>query len=259
MLKNVGLYNREQPIDVKIELVSSTARATNYGSAMANRYESPSYGRNYFAWFGSPAATDYAGLFCLGISLQPPGAHGGEFLFTYYRAGTNEELELDRLYLTFYDLDGEASDADNLQEIIAIPEAENIQLSAVTDVTVGIFPDVGIQYGLGERSNNPHLPSDARNPEEAAWPAMAAYDIRGRSKVHVLLGGTAGRQGSTRGFCFSHYMTSMPFNCPPSSPPPVPVPTTPLEGRRHLSHGRRRIEMTEDWFKVSHSWSGIAP
>ena len=218
LFKNVGVNHLTQGIDMKVQLASGTAEATLYGDSLRNRYVPPSSGSSYLTWFGSQSATEYQGLVCLGVQIQAGPRHGGEFLFTYFKAGTLDELSLGRMFLTFYDIDGEPLEGENVQEIIAIPEARYIQLATSTDVSVAVFADVGIEYGLGHKVNNKHIPRDARDPPPESWTAMASYDIRNRSQMHVLLGGVAGST-TNRGYCFTQYMTTMPVACPPSAPP----------------------------------------
>jgi hypothetical protein len=237
----VGTYNLEHEIDLKISLVPDASMKT-WSSEMANKCVRPFAGNDIITWGGVAATNVAKGIFCLGSAVgvnQLAGtnnglsANGCEFKFDYLYHGTTNPMQIDRNYLTFYDVDGEPPGNFECREIVSVYETDQLQLAGdgVTEVTAGVFPDTNIVYGYGTGRNINgigSLTNGARDPPAEAWPAIASMDIRDQSSIHMILGADFfGASPTSRGYCFSHYMTSMPFTCPPPSAPPPAIPPSP--------------------------------
>ena len=178
-------------------LVTVSSPASAYSDYVDVSYVSPLSSTTSQALFTT------SGFACLGVGLQPSyclsGAsldaasatckdgtqttmRGAEFDFRFVRAGTSEPMgAFERMYTTFFDVDGDTHEGWSVFELNAIMGAasRSIAPSAEETLEAGMFAANEALYAIATQSIN--VPTDFNanpaNPPEVSLPAIVSFDV----------------------------------------------------------------------------------
>ena len=232
---------------VEFDLIATvTSSPAAYADTVAVEYVSPQSSGATQALFTT------AGYACLGFGLRPSLCASGstldvitarcsdgtptttraaEFDFRFVEAGTTTSMPpFSAMYTTFYDVDGDVVDGGSVYEYVSVLGASVSSIAYTSTLVGGTFSPSGALYAEASQNVNVQTDffADTATPPAVSLPAIAAFEVLGRSAFKVLLGGRSSAPSQNdRGYCFSMVRPELGLACPPAAPPPPHPPTSP--------------------------------
>ena len=131
------------------------------------------------SYCASGAALDAATATC--ADGTPTTTRATEFDFALVRAGTTEPMPpMQRLYTTFYDVDGEfGASGSSLYEYVSVLNASSLAAAPSTSLAIETFEPSGVRYAVSSSTVN--APTDFTaspiTPAIGSTPAIVAFEL----------------------------------------------------------------------------------
>ena len=245
--KNLGTENGEA-----FDLIVTVSEEPAYYSELLDiEYHSPT------TTSASQALMTSSGFACLGLGLRtsycwsgsaldgataqcadgtPTTMRGSEFNFRFVYAGSTESVPaFERMYATFYDVDGDVERGSSVRELVSVLGATSRIVAPMTTLEADVFLPSEAQFAIATTSVNvpTDFNTDPASPLAESMSAIVSFEITGASTFRVMLGGLSAKTGqSNRGYCFAMVRPDIGVGCPQQQSPPSPSPPPPSPAPR---------------------------